>query len=181
MLTNFEQSFLKLIENEGGYANLKGDSGGETYKGISRANFPNWEGWHYIDTAKETYKITKDINSYLNRLGGLSNSVKQFYYKEFWQKVRANSLPTPLDFLIFDFAVNAGVRAAVKILQRSLMIQDDGIIGNQTKDKIAGIADVSSIVQALKVNIKKYYESLNQPRFIKGWLARVENNFKGSA
>jgi lysozyme family protein len=39
----------KIIEftlrNEGYYVNDKDDSGGETYRGISRVNFPKWAGW----------------------------------------------------------------------------------------------------------------------------------------
>lgn len=34
---------------EGGYANVLGDKGGETYMGISRVYWPSWPGWPVID------------------------------------------------------------------------------------------------------------------------------------
>ncbi len=181
MLTNYEPSYLKLIKNEGGYANIKGDSGGETVFGISRNNFPNWEGWQIVDTAKELAKAghIKNIDSGLKLNARFQNMVQTFYYQNFWQKVAGNSLPAPLDFIIFDFAVNAGVKAGIKVLQRALGLVDDGIIGNQTKQVIENIKNVKSVVATLKNLIQEYYKSLNQPKFIKGWLARVDNNFKG--
>ena len=47
---NKDRILLNLIyKSEGGYANMEGDSGGETYKGISRKWFPKWEGLKIID------------------------------------------------------------------------------------------------------------------------------------
>ncbi len=181
MLENFEQSFLKLMKNEGGYANVKGDSGGETVFGISRNNFPKWEGWKTVDTAKELVIAgnIKYINSGLRLNAPFQKLVKEFYYNEFWQKVQGNLLPTPIDFLVFDFAVNAGVSAGIKMLQRSLGLKADGIIGKKTLDAINNIDNLKNLIGTLKNFIEMYYKSLNQPNFINGWLARVENNFKG--
>ena len=47
-----DQQFDHILRAEGRYANLVGDTGGETYGGVSRNNHPNWSGWHPIDAAK---------------------------------------------------------------------------------------------------------------------------------
>ena len=40
------------MEHEGGYVDDRDDRGGETYRGISRNNFPDWKGWKKIDGFK---------------------------------------------------------------------------------------------------------------------------------
>ncbi len=66
-IPNAEQDFQKALahtlEFEGGYANDPADSGGETFRGISRRNWPQWEGWPLIDQAKvKGNKTAKTIN-----------------------------------------------------------------------------------------------------------------------
>jgi lysozyme family protein len=51
-MADFKQAHSIVMNNEGGYANDPSDRGGETYKGISRNNFPNWKGWKLIDLHK---------------------------------------------------------------------------------------------------------------------------------
>ena len=43
----FEQAFEKMIRNEGGYLlhKVSGDRGGQTYAGIARNFYPDWDGW----------------------------------------------------------------------------------------------------------------------------------------
>ena len=47
----FEQAFEKMIRNEGGYLlhKVSGDRGGQTYAGIARNFYPDWDGWDLID------------------------------------------------------------------------------------------------------------------------------------
>ena len=45
----FSQAFAATMQHEGGYANVQGDKGGETYMGISRVYWPSWPGWPVID------------------------------------------------------------------------------------------------------------------------------------
>lgn len=41
-MAEFNIAFQKTLTHEGGYVNDPEDSGGETYKGISRNNHKNW-------------------------------------------------------------------------------------------------------------------------------------------
>lgn len=85
----FEKAFPEMIGHEGGYANVSGDTGGETYKGISRNNFPNWEGWPMIDAVKKK-GITKaaDINNAFTKDAEMAEMVKRFYFINFWEKTK---------------------------------------------------------------------------------------------
>ena len=45
-----------ILREESGYANVSGDLGGETYRGITRKNFPKWDGWKIVDENKPLKK-----------------------------------------------------------------------------------------------------------------------------
>lgn len=47
-MADFKIAFDITNKTEAGYANNPDDSGGETYAGISRNNWPYWEGWKNV-------------------------------------------------------------------------------------------------------------------------------------
>ena len=55
-MADYKHSIAKVLRTEGGYVNDKDDSGGETYKGISRVNWPRWSGWVIVDICKKDSK-----------------------------------------------------------------------------------------------------------------------------
>lgn len=59
-MADFDKAYFRTCKFEGGYANDKNDSGGETYKGISRVHNPKWGGWKIIDSYKKK-KIFRKI------------------------------------------------------------------------------------------------------------------------
>lgn len=89
------------IKSEGGYANVTGDRGGETYRGISRKNWPNWEGWAIIDKKKPLAhnQIVPDMEQ----------AVSRFYFDNFFVAKGFQYFKEPATALVFfDFAVNGG-------------------------------------------------------------------------
>ena len=52
-MADFNESLKYILKNEGLYSNDTLDAGGETYKGISRKNNAEWEGWTIIEAAKK--------------------------------------------------------------------------------------------------------------------------------
>src|SRR5579864_6388857 len=91
---------------EGGYAKVKRDPGGETYCGISRKNFPQWDGWLIIDS----YKATNSIkwNQFLP-IQALDDKVQDFYKDSFWD-IESYQLLVNQDVAdkIFQHHVNMG-------------------------------------------------------------------------
>jgi lysozyme family protein len=93
---------------------VPGDNGGETYAGITRKNFPDWDGWNRIDELKPLYH-GQVINDEL-----LSNSVVMFYKREFWNPIGGDQIESQdLANQVFDMAVNAGVGRALQLLKQS--------------------------------------------------------------
>lgn len=137
-MANFTIALKKVLKNEGGYANNPNDAGGETYKGISRKNHPTWTGWISIDQIKKAHP--KGFKTILEHTPELQDKVKDFYKRRFWDELCLDTCGNQeLANQAFDMAVNAGIKAGVKILQKVLGIPADGILGNVTKKAIAKI------------------------------------------
>lgn len=109
---------IKLtLGHEGGYSNNPADRGGETYMGISRVNWPDWEGWSVIDEVKATKPA--NLDKALKAVPGLDARVEAFYRANFWP-LWMDNLPPALAIEVFDAGVNHGVSRAAKFLQHSI-------------------------------------------------------------
>ena len=113
-MASFKEAWLITAHNEGGYANVKNDRGGETYMGIARNFFPKWAGWAIVDKHKplKHNAFIKDEK--------LHSLVESFYEENFWNPINANKIADQdLANQAFDMAVNAGVGAAKNLLKQS--------------------------------------------------------------
>lgn len=163
MKENWDHSFELVLKSEGGYVNDNADHGGETNLGVTRAAWGDFKGRAIHDG--EMRALTKDM-------------VQPFYKWRYWDKCRCDELPGGLDYAVFDFAVNAGPARAVKYLQRAVGVADDGMIGPATMAAVAKANPQQALAQFSEAKAK-FYRGLverdpSQGKFIKGWLARVE-------
>lgn len=150
-VSNFEKAVGHVLRHEGGYVNDPQDPGGETIYGITRRDHPEvWaNGRPSIETAKAVYQ------------------------EDYWAPLKCDSLPYPLALMVFDTGVNCGNRRAAKLLQRSLGVKDDGLIGPVTISA-AHQADASEVLDKYADLRLTYYRSLPTfNRFGKGWSRRV--------
>jgi lysozyme family protein len=73
---------------------------------------------------------------------------------------------------LFDASINQGVSAATKMMQKVLRLQQDGIIGRNTKAKLAASSKWDA-VQYMTARAKRYTGTRNFDRFGNGWLNRL--------
>lgn len=168
----FETAYRKyILPNEGGYANVTADKGGETYAGIARNFHPNWQGWVYIDAQKKRAPIPHN-----QKFPDIQYLVDDFYL-QWWNRNRFGEFKSQelADFM-FDFNVHSST-TAIKILQRLVGVTADGVIGPAT---IAAVnkADQVKLYAQLKEEREKLFHSLvqkdpSQQKFLTGWLARL--------
>jgi lysozyme family protein len=167
-------SFQPAVQNtelwEGGYSNNPSDSGGETYRGISRANWPEWNGWVLVDQAKgqSGFPSSLDSNS------GLQSLVVSFYQQNYWHYDGIND--QLVADKIFDLAVNVGQRHAVMIAQMSVGVTQDGVYGPATEAAINATSN-GSLLPLIRQNAEQYHEQIaathpQDAMFLKGWLRR---------
>ena len=169
-----------ILRQESGYANVSGDLGGETYRGITRKNFPKWDGWKIVDENKPLK------NGQIIDNEELENNVMDFYYDNFYAPMKIDKVE---DMLISGHllchGVNAGIKTSVKLLQKAVnnvynvKISVDGIIGSTTIKYTNG-AKANEAAREFIEQRNQYYKNLvsknpSQCKFLNGWLDRVKN------
>lgn len=118
-MANFKEAFEKVVFNEGGYVNDPDDAGGETYMGISRNAHPNAIIWKHIDKITAKYKTAKTITKYLKQNKELTHEIEAIYKSDYWSKFNLDGEKSQrLANQIFDSAVNCGVSATLKRINR---------------------------------------------------------------
>ena len=161
MSKNFDQAFIDLLGYEGGYTNNPADPGGETNWGIT------------VAVARE--------NGYIGSMKDMDQSVaKTIYAKKYWLGA-FDQLPYPVAFQVFDAAVNSGAGQAVRWLQRSVGVADDGKLGPIT---LAATKSVDPLKLVLLFNAERLMFMTNLSTwgsFGKGWSRRVATNLKKGA
>lgn len=107
----------------------------------------------------------------------LKNAI-EIYRQEYWDKAYCDELPDNIDAIVFDCAVNCGVKTSIKLLQRALGAADDGIFGDQTREALALASP--SLAKDLIEERRQYYHSIvyrkpAQGRFLAGWMSRCDD------
>lgn len=163
MQTNFEPSLAAVLQHEGGFVNHPSDPGGMTNLGVTKSVWEEFSG--KPATEQDMRNLTKEM-------------VAPLYRKKYWDACRCNDMPAGVDYLVFDFAVNAGCSRSAKTLQQALKIRTDGVIGPVTL-KAATEADEKQLINDFSIFKENFYRRL--PTFYifgKGWLNRIEGSKK---
>jgi lysozyme family protein len=158
MNTNWQKSFELMLQSEGGFVNHPRDPGGMTNLGVTKATWESWVG-REVDEA-EMRRLTAD-------------KVEPLYKERYFDAVRGDELPAGLDYLMFDFAVNAGAGRAIKILQAAVGVTPDGGFGPITMAAVQAV-DPVELIKRFSQAKEDFYRSLTTfSTFGKGWLNRV--------
>lgn len=148
-MDNFKMAVNLTLEKEGILSDHKDDAGGLTKYGISQTAYPK------LDIAALTEEEAIKI-----------------YKRDYWDKAMCGEIPYPLDVLLFDTAVNHGVVKAIKIMQESLNITADGVIGQKTL--AAARTAKNSIYTVFMINrLFAYTQAKSWPTFKEGWRNRL--------
>jgi len=160
----FMQAAARVLANEGGYARLPGDPGGETNFGISRRDYPG------LDIAN----LTRD-------------AAIAIYFRDFWKVSRYGEVPAAIAIELFDLSINMGAAHATRCLQRALRacgmtVLEDGALGNGTVSA-ANRANGEVLLAALRSEAAGYYRATAEKSavlreggdasFLDGWLNRA--------
>ncbi len=148
-MSDFDKAFAMVIGEEGGYVNNPNDPGGETKYGICKRDYPD------VDIKNLTI-----------------DQAKQIYYRDYWSKIKGDQLPWPLSVYVFDGAVNQGTEAAVKLLQKTLGVAQDGIFGTATLGKAITLTP-DGMALYLADRALRYTGTRNFDTFGRGWFKRL--------
>lgn len=160
MQTNFNKSLFLVLKHEGGYSNHPRDPGGATMRGVTQRVY----------------------NAYRRRRGQEMRPVRviedrelqEIYKKQYWDAIRADALPSGLDYAMFDYAVNSGPTRATKDLQRVLGERVDGHVGQILLDAVNEHSTDEVVDQLCNRRLAFLKRLRTWSTFGRGWSARVE-------
>jgi lysozyme family protein len=152
----FRYAVEEVLRSEGGYSNDPRDPGGETNFGISKRAYPS------LDIAK----LTKD-------------DAVAIYHRDYWLAVKCDQLPPALGVVVFDAAVNQGVKRAIQMLQSAIGVAVDGVIGPQTISR-AKLAPKTALIAFTTERILHYAGLPAFKTYGKGWVSRAIRSALGA-
>lgn len=157
----------KILKWEGGFANIPGDTGGATNKGITIATYRKAFG---KERTIEDLKTITDVEW-------------QYIYKTmFWDRWKADDINNQsIAELLVDWCWTSGVYG-IKLPQRVLGVKDDGVVGGKTIAAINNYPDQKELFNKLWNRRKKQFQDIaknGKEKFLAGWLNRL-NDFKYS-
>ena len=163
MSDRFDLCFDRVVGHEGGLSLDRNDRGNwtsgkigvgslnGTKYGISAMAYP------HLDIRNLTLQDAKDI-----------------YRRDYWNKCRCDDLPTAIDYLVFDAAVNHGNSRSAKFLQTAVGASADGIIGDKTIAKVNAKDDIVGVCSEFCVTRGLFYTEIGTFQQYKlGWFRRL--------
>jgi len=173
-MANFHDAFVATMNAEGGYVNDPDDSGGETYKGVSRKHNKKWSGWVTVDLLKEEPDFPKNLD--LNE--NLQKEVEAFYEVNYWNKINGNGIEDQdIARSIFDFGVNAGTKTSAKLAQGVVDAKPDGVIGPKTLKKLNAEEKEKFLARFALAKIERYIKicekNASNRKYFYGWVRRT--------
>lgn len=158
----------RVLAHEGGFVNDPDDPGGPTNRGVTQRVYDGYR--------KRNGLAPRSVR------GITAEEIHEIYRDQYWDAVRGDDLPLGLDYAVFDYAVNSGVKRAAQHLQEVLGVNQDGVIGERT---LAGAVDRESIslVEQYVERRMKFLRSIKKgggwKKYGKGWTRRVQGEQEG--
>jgi lysozyme family protein len=161
----YEAALPFILRWEGGFVDHPKDPGGRTNKGVTQRVYTAWRtrrGLPDLDVKQIT-----DVE------------VKAIYESDYWLPPRCDVLPTRLDLVQFDTAVNMGVGRAVRFLQTAVGCGVDGQFGSGTAQAVAGCDARTTLARYCETR-EAFYRRLvarnpDLGAFLKGWMNRLNS------
>ena len=182
-MSDFEKCIIKTLKYEGvsssseGYVDHPNDRGGATKYGISYAFVKDTGDIDFFDMNDDGIIDKRDIQQLT------FDKAVETYKKYFWDVFSLDDIEeNEKAFLIFDAAVNHGVKGSAKLTQKALNdcgfnLVIDGIYGRKTKQALQE-CPVENFVKAFQEKRSSLYKAIvkknpSQEVFLAGWLNRI--------
>jgi len=152
---DFEPAFELLLKNEGVLSDDARDSGGLTKFGISKRSYP----------LEDIANLTKE-------------RAAAIYKRDFWQPAGCDALPDAIKFHVFDFAVNSGIKQAIRTLQKVVGETPDGLLGPHTLQAVQSMPADRLVARYSAARLKFMAGLTGWAAFGAGWANRIAHNLE---
>ena len=129
-MSNFDRLFDLVVSHEGCFTDNPADAG-------------NWTGGRPgVGTCRGTmFGISAAAYPDMDIASSTRDQAKALYRRDYWDRIAGDQLPSALALLAFDAAINNGCDRAVRWLQQTAQVAQDGVIGPRTLDTIRLIGE----------------------------------------
>jgi lysozyme family protein len=157
--SRFDIAVKKTLAHEGGTVDAPGDPGGRTRFGISESAYP------HLNISSLTRKDAIAI-----------------YRRDYWIAPGFHLIENEkIACKLFDLGVNAGTGRAVRLIQKAVnrfrrfeeKLAVDGQLGPRTAEAVNVFRHPKALLMALMIEAGNHYFSIDNPRFLAGWLNRL--------
>ena len=157
-----------ILSFEGGYNKVDGDNGGATNKGVTLAT---WRRYGYDKDCDG------DIDERDVMLITEYDAIYEILKPVYWDKWRADEIKTQaIANLVVDWYWNSG-KYGIKLPQKILGVQMDGIVGPKTIAAINSYPDQQKLFNLLWKEREEFFRRRGavptQKKFLAGWLNRL--------
>lgn len=159
MKENFTDALAAVLQHEGGFVNHPKDPGGMTNLGVTKRVWEEWVG-HEVDE-----KIMRALTP---------ETVTPMYKAKYWDRIKGDDLPTGVDYIVFDSAINSGPGRAAKWLQQTVGAVPDGAIGAGTLAKVAAMPAEDIVEKYQQIRLEFLQSLPTWDTFGRGWGRRVQ-------
>jgi len=158
----FREAVALILKHEGGFTDDPKDPG-------------NWTGGKVnVGQLKGTKFGISSLAYPTENIPGLTvDRAKELYHRDYWLPIRGDELPPAVALVTFDGAVNCGVGAAIRFLQRALGVEDDGKIGPVTLAKVKAANALDVAVRCGRHRVRYYTKLSTFDRYGDSWLQRT--------
>ncbi len=166
---SFAQSLPFVLRWEGGFVDHPADPGGATNRGVTQKVYDSWRA-----SNGQAQRSVREL---------LDSELSAIYEQNYWRAARCGELQDKLDLVMFDTAVNMGVRRAVNFLQEAVGCQVDGGFGGATLAAVQCCDPGHALLKYCNTR-EDYYRRLVSAKpdlgvFLRGWLNRL-NALRGA-
>jgi len=166
-MRDFRRALPILLRVEGGYKPASADPddhGGDTNLGITQRAYDRWLLGHEL--ALRPVAVISE------------QEAAALYWSDYWMPAKCEQMPWPLNLIHFDCVVNDPMAQAVRLLQRALGVQPDGILGPITLSRCApaGPRDCYRYLleRAFHYRALAHADRTQWKYLVGGWMYRLE-------
>ena len=135
-MADFLIAFNRTERNEGKdiWTKVDGDSGGETWSGISRKANPSWNGWKILDQIKNK-KNGQKIST-----PELEERKQSLYRTNYWNPIWGDEIKNQkVANDMYDTGVNMGPSASIKLSERQFGMKETGRMSDELLNKLNSV------------------------------------------
>lgn len=135
-MADFLIAFNRTEKNEGKdiWTKVDGDSGGETWSGISRKANPSWSGWKILDQIKNK-KNGQKIST-----PELEERKQSLYRTNYWNPIWGDEIKNQkVANDLYDTAVNMGPSTSIKLSERQFGMKETGRMSDELLNKLNSV------------------------------------------